>query len=81
MWSWTARGRVSVSDSFERRPVAWDPLTSPLEECDFRTRHHGDPLSTADLAAAYARSKRGTLYVRRETLRRRIVRGIRRIVT
>ena len=76
---------MSVSDFYSRRPAEWDPLTSPLSDGDFCTRHHRDALSTAELAAAYVRSQRGTLYrsevTRRETVARRILRRLRRIVT
>lgn len=70
-----------MSGSYSREPAEWDPLTSPLGDGDFRTRMHGDALSTAELAAAYVRSQRGTLYIRRETVARRILRRLRRIAT
>lgn len=47
-----------------------DPLTDPIPED--HTRLGDDALTLHELARAEHRLKRGTLYIRRETMRRRI---------
>lgn len=64
--------------------MTWgDPLTHHIPED--QTRLGDDALTLHELAAAEHRAKRGTLYrsdvMRRETVGRRILRRLRRIVT